>query len=378
MNPALVDAVLKGLDLPTKTEHVDHQSVITLPLEYGGLGINMEYAADLRKFLLRDDIVILGGNDNDDHGHPDYNPAEAAFVPADMGHTMIARKDGDVWTIYTHTRGDRISFVFGKGKVAKFRPKTPFHIDLKITDYCDANCNFCYQGSSNKGTHADNLWGMLYDISKAKVFEVAIGGGEPTSHPEFLKILRYARDFGITPNFSTKNLSVSYEAIKLCGAFAYSATSAEEAMKAANAFGKTEKLVLQVVPGIMSSEELKDILYVASDHHIPVTLLGYKQVGRATTPSTTETGWIDVVRKVTEKRWLTLGIDTTLASRYEKELKGFDKRTFHVEEGLYSMYIDAVTGMCGPSSYQKDKLIEYNGDVENCFQFIRQTKGDAI
>jgi hypothetical protein len=155
-------------------------------------------------------------------------------------------------------------------------------------------------------------------------------------------------------------------------------TSIVEAHKVADEFKDCEKLVFQVIPGIMSMEEFEKILLVARDNHIPVTLLGYKRVGRATEPSTTEAGWIDVVKKVTDKRWLTLGIDTTLAARYVEELKGFDKRTYHIEEGLYSMYIDAVTGMCGPSSYQKDKLFKYNGDVENCFQHMLEINGAVL
>jgi hypothetical protein len=57
-----------------------------------------------------------------------------------------------------------------------------------------------------------------------------------------------------------------------------------------------------------------------------------------------------------------LAIDTTLAERYEHllEKEGIPKYLYHIEEGKYSAYIDAVTKKFGPSSYHNDNLIDYN------------------
>jgi organic radical activating enzyme len=375
----LAKVTLKGMGLPTDVGHVDHQSRLSFPLNYKGSGINLDYAKDLLEFLRRDNVAVLGGNDNDDEGHPALSHSTSIFTPHDGWVNAIARKDGDVWTLYTKGGGNRVSFVFGEGGVASFKPTTPFLVDLKITDYCEAGCEFCYQNSTRDGKHAKNVNSYLYRMGDAGVFEVAIGGGEPTTHPDFLNILETARWCGITPNFSTKSLKVDDKAIELCGAFAYSVTSGYDAIKAVQKYADTKKLVFQIVPGVISSRVLEELLIIAANACIPVTLLGYKQVGRAKKPSTTEEGWLDVVKMVKENHWMELGIDTTLAARYMDKLAEFDERTFHVEEGKYSMYIDAVTGMCGPSSYQKDKLFEI-GDktVEECFQQIQQTKGDIL
>lgn len=51
-----------------KDGYLDHQSLITLPLSGGK--INKTYWFTLNRYILREDIVILGGNDNADEAHP--------------------------------------------------------------------------------------------------------------------------------------------------------------------------------------------------------------------------------------------------------------------------------------------------------------------
>lgn len=80
-------------------------------------------------------------------------------------------------------------------------------VDLKITDFCPFNCPFCYQGSTLKGKNAD--WGYLLEVfdflNGQNVFEVVLGGGEPTLHKHFSSILLelYKRKF--TVGLTTKN-----------------------------------------------------------------------------------------------------------------------------------------------------------------------------
>jgi hypothetical protein len=67
-----------------------------------------------------------------------------------------------------------------------------------------------------------------------------------------------------------------------------------------------------------------------------------------------------------------LSIDTTLANRYQKKLTelSIPKWLYHVEEGKYSMYIDAVENKYGPSSYHLDDLKLLSNhvyDLKNCF-----------
>ena len=62
-----------------------------------------------------------------------------------------------------------------------------------------------------------------------------------------------------------------------------------------------------------------------------------------------------------EKIYPIIAIDTTLAAKYEDELheENIAEYLYHIEEGKYSAYIDAVSMKFGPSSYHLDKLIDY-------------------
>ena len=79
----------------------------------------------------------------------------------------------------------------------------PEFYDVKITDYCEGNCSYCYMDSTCKGKHhtdilgkIDSYFGKMSDNERP--FQVAIGGGEPTTHPEFIECLAKFSDLGIS------------------------------------------------------------------------------------------------------------------------------------------------------------------------------------
>ncbi len=73
-------------------------------------------------------------------------------------------------------------------------PIFPESIDVKITNFCDLECKYCHENSSRTGIHG-NLSKLLETIKcLPSGVELAIGGGNPLSHPYlilFLKALKY-------------------------------------------------------------------------------------------------------------------------------------------------------------------------------------------
>ena len=70
----------------------------------------------------------------------------------------------------------------------------PESIDLKITGHCEAGCYFCHESSTPKGEHADLKW--VENLLARDGFwcgELAIGGGDPLSHPDLVKFLDWLR-----------------------------------------------------------------------------------------------------------------------------------------------------------------------------------------
>jgi len=186
--------------------YVDHQSLYVLPRSWDGKGVDKEFFDDFLAFFMRDDIAILGGNDNTDESHPLDSGGFSLPLQQDGGGEYVARKDeaGKYWTIFSRADGTKIRFSFDEPvkSCEVTKASAPELVDLKITDFCPYGCAFCYQGSTHAGKHGDvqTILSAAHALAKMKVFEVAIGGGEPTMHPNF----RYG---GVTPNFTTKNLA---------------------------------------------------------------------------------------------------------------------------------------------------------------------------
>jgi organic radical activating enzyme len=88
----------------------------------------------------------------------------------------------------------------------------PEFYDVKITNACEGKCPYCYQGSM-PGEHYENVvekirgfFGCMTDNQKP--YQLAIGGGEPTSHPEFCELLKVTRELGIAPNYTTNGMFI--------------------------------------------------------------------------------------------------------------------------------------------------------------------------
>ncbi len=85
----------------------------------------------------------------------------------------------------------------------------PTEVHLAITDHCPVRCEGCYLSAGPGGSAAEGIDAALSALADLGVFELALGGGEPLSHPDLLTILRRARDLGMVPNLTTAGLSLT-------------------------------------------------------------------------------------------------------------------------------------------------------------------------
>lgn len=84
----------------------------------------------------------------------------------------------------------------------------PEFYDVKITPKCTGGCRYCYMDSNINDLHTPNIIDRFNKIFKPmtvneRPFTVAIGGGEPTSHPDFCEFIKTVYDLGIIPNYTT-------------------------------------------------------------------------------------------------------------------------------------------------------------------------------
>lgn len=91
----------------------------------------------------------------------------------------------------------------------------PEFYDIKLTSHCQGNCPYCYQDSKSTDCHTENVVGKLRALFNSMKkenlpFQIAYGGGEPTSHPNFNEVMKMTKEeFDICPNFTTNGMWVS-------------------------------------------------------------------------------------------------------------------------------------------------------------------------
>lgn len=350
--------------------YVDHQSRISIPVrhhrEYDPVVPEFEFLHELTETVVENPkFAILGGNDNSE-GHPLHQSSEIwpTYRKLPLEHRfgeIIARRDFDHWTLFNTQTGAKIRLSFKSDKELH-AGETPELVDICITKQCFHGCKFCYQDATRDGVHAkkDDISFLLYKLSEADVFEVALGGGEPVRHPDFVEILKDARTQGIVPNFTTadsdwiydkNNTKIADAVRKYCGSFAISLTDyhAVKAVAKWNDSDERVKATLQIPMGCFSWEQVSRALNQAEALGIPVTLLGYKKIGRANKFKKQE--YKQIVDWMSEKHYF--GADTLFVEEFDKELKEIGVSPILVadKEGRFSCYIDAVNKTIGKHSY---------------------------
>ena len=86
------------------------------------------------------------------------------------------------------------------------KPEFPESMDIKITDYCDAGCVMCHEKSTRKGIHG-NLETTLNLLKQLPAgVEIAIGGGNPLSHPDLYHFLEETKKHGIISSMTINEL----------------------------------------------------------------------------------------------------------------------------------------------------------------------------
>lgn len=387
------------VDFDFENDYIDHQSHFNLPA-FKSFEDFQQFWVDAKQFICHPNTVILGGNDNSE-GHPlmaetyENDGKDSRFTIVDLfsgsySSTMGMRNEGGgVWTKFDKHTGNTTTYsLVEENKTPAI--KYPELVDIKITDWCDKGCPYCYQNSTPKGQHASvkNVMMIANALEKLQVFEAAIGGGEPTAHPDFPQILQAFNTNKITPNFSTRNIdclksSPLYTDLGL-GAFAFSVDSKEDVDKIIEKFKELRQIKgygaagigLHVVANVFNTHD-EMLSFMNSVHELHKTvfhfsslvLLGYKEKGRGAKHKSklcnenVECRWIEAYKQYLkeheEGKWnrFPLSIDTTFAKNVGETMLthyGVDPMLYDIEEGKRSFYIDAVSMKMGVSSFVPD------------------------
>lgn len=173
----------------------------------------------------------------------------------------------------------------------------PEFYDVKITGHCEGQCPWCYMDSKKDDGHYENVVQKIKDYfepmsENERPFQVAIGGGCPTGHPNFIEVLKTFKDLGIEPNYTTNgmNIKLTSDPIvqatkKYCGGVAVSCHPHlnDYWIKAATIYHACKiKLNFHIIISDKKSVDyFKDIYNLWKDEIDYFVLLPYEAQGRA-------------------------------------------------------------------------------------------------
>lgn len=265
------------------------------------------------------------------------------------------------------------------------KSETPELVDIKITNYCGYGCKNCYQSSTEEGQHAEypEIVAWLNALAHLKCFEIAIGGGEPATHPQFVNILKKSTDLGITPNFTTFGTDWLMnddivQAVKKnvggIGVSVYSKQSVQKYWTIKEALKDSHvQVMVQHVAGMFPFKTTYDLVQEV-DH---ILLLGYKSVGFGVNKIPTKFT-DDQVKQIFALKDKRISVDTAFLDTYGHVLDeiGISKLLRSSPEGKFSCYIDAVENRVGPSSYvPPEEMVYMPYDGQTLLKFVELYRG---
>jgi len=234
---------------------------------------------------------------------------------------------------------------------------SPETIDISITDWCDFGCEYCYQDSTVKQKAAKA--GLVEQVIKSfdhTPYQVAIGGGEPTSHPAFHEILASARKLGTVPNYTTAGHIWRPEVIEATNKYCGGVSLTFHAWKGWDWFEATYRkwkkaLKVQLNVHLIADKDVTENLsYLIEMQKVvgPINLVllaYYPDVGRSSLqgimPNHVYQHSLPLfLKKALDKKMKIAFSEGLLAYFFSRPSIGIDTRYASKSEGLFSCYVD--------------------------------------
>jgi len=236
----------------------------------------------------------------------------------------------------------------------------PESIDVKITNYCDNGCRYCHEMSTAKGIHGDlnKLLNIIKDLPSG--VELAIGGGNPLSHPDLIPFLFELKKRGIISNITVNqahlyqfnNLIASLIKDGLIHGIGISITSLNfEYIK--SILKLTDNVVFHLIAGVNKIDIIDKLIQLEK---CKILILGYKTFGFGIdyfndSIKNELQRWNILLRKYIGK--CTMSFDNLAIEQLNVKklftIEGWEK--FYMgDDFCFTMYIDAVKQEYAPTS----------------------------
>ena len=155
------------------------------------------------------------------------------------------------------------------------------NMDIKITNYCDMGCPFCHEGSTTDGKFGDIKNEKFVDTLHPYQ-EVALGGGDATSHPDLIPFLQKLKDRKVIVNMTVNQIHFEKKQVlikklvdeKLIYGLGVSlVTPTENFIKLVKQYPNA---VIHVINGVLKPSDIQTL----ENNNLKILILGYKHLRR--------------------------------------------------------------------------------------------------
>lgn len=268
----------------------------------------------------------------------------------------------------------------------KFIADFPDSIDIKITNRCDMGCLMCHENSTIDGKHSNTLLTSPIIENLHPYTELAIGGGNPLSHPDLFNFLEKIKEKKVianmtlnykhfVDNLSTLQTLVSNNLIRGIG---ISSNDIDDNL--IYILEHYPNIVLHIINGLITPENIKKLY----GKKVKVLILGYKEIRRGKILYDANKESIDI-----NKEWLSNNISEIirkigLVSFDELALNQLKVKTvipkdkwdlfYQGGDGQSTMFVDLVEEEFAKSSISKTR---YNlNNVKNLDEALSIVKNE--
>lgn len=265
-----------------------------------------------------------------------------------------------------------------------FNPIKPESIDLKITNRCDMACNMCHENSTPDGKHGDIL-NLPFIDTMFPYSEVAIGGGNPLTHPDLIEFLEHLKERKIIASMTVnqmhfmQNIDLLKELTgnKLIYGLGISYIGGRHS-NCIEAIKQFPNAVVHVINGIVHMDGLEAL----ANNDLKILVLGYKEFRRGKTLydecgsqiNYLKAQFYDMLPKIVNDGWFKcISFDNLAIKQLEPKRLMSDKdyKEFYMgDDGSFTMYVDAVNRQFAKSSVSIERY-DLMDDIADMFKVVK-------
>lgn len=265
-----------------------------------------------------------------------------------------------------------------------FNPVKPESIDLKITNKCNMACNMCHENSTPDGEHGDIL-NLPFIDTMFPYSEVAIGGGNPLTHPDLIEFLERLKERKIIASMTVnqmhfmQNIDLLKELTdnKLIYGLGISYIGGRHS-NCIEAIKQFPNAVIHVINGIVHMDSLEAL----ANNDLKILILGYKDFRRGKTLydecgsqiDYLKSQFYDMLPKIVNDGWFKcISFDNLAIKQLEPKrlMSEKDYKEFYMgDDGSFSLYVDSVNRQFAKSSVSTERY-DLMDDIADMFKVIK-------